>query len=94
MVNISLFNKHPVLARFREAYFLCRTKEMMSVFESFNYAKDLMFRSDLNSYIIAAVKSKKQLEDYIYCMEHNKLNEYSHFKIVFNVNPLAVKGSF
>ena len=90
IVNISLFNKHPVLARFRETYYLCRTKEMMSIFDSFNYAKSLMFRSDLNSYIIAAVKSKKQLEDYIYCLDNDKLHEYKHFKIIFNVNPIAI----
>ena len=91
MIHISLFNKHPVLSRFKEAYYLCRTKEMMSVFDSFNYAKSIMFRSEISSYIIAACKSKRQLEDYIYCLENNKLDEYKHFKIIFNVNPLAVK---
>ena len=94
IMNISLFNKHPILSRFKEAYYLCRTKEMMSVFDSFNYAKGIMFRSDLNSYIIAASKSKKQLEDYIHCLENNKLNEFSHFKIIFNVNPLAIRHSY
>ena len=90
MMNISLFNKHPILSRFKETYYLCRTKEMMSIFDSFSYAKGIMFRSDINSYIIAATKSKKQLEDYIYCLDNNKLSEYSHFKIIFNINPLAV----
>ena len=90
IIHMSLFNKHPVLSRFKEAYYLCRTKEMMSIFDSFNYAKSIMFKTNLNSYIIAAVKSKKQLEDYIYCLDNDKLNEYNHFKIVFNVNPLAV----
>ena len=90
MISISMFNRHPILARFKEAYYLCRTKEMMSIFESFSYAKSMMFRTDLNPYIIAAVKSKKQLEDYIRCLEENKLEEYSYFKIVFDVNPLAV----
>ena len=90
MVNISLFNKHPVLSRFKEAYYLCRTKEMMSIFESFTYAKELMFRSDINPYIVAAVKSKRQLEEYIKCMEENRLDNYSCFKIIYEVNPLAI----
>lgn len=90
MISISMFSKHPILARFKEAYYLCRTKEMMTILESFNYAKNLMFKSEINPYIIAAVKSKKQLEDYIECLEENKLEEYPHFKIIFEVNPFAV----
>ena len=90
MMNISMLNKHPILSRFKEAYYLCRNKEMMSIFDSFNFAKSIMFRSDINPYIVAAVKSKKQLEDYIKCLEENKLDEYRHFKIVFEVNPLSV----
>ena len=91
MMNIALFNNHPILARFREAYYLCRNKEMQSIFESFVYAKNLMFRSDISPYIIAAVKSKKQLEEYIECLENNKLDEYKYFKIIFKVNPLSVR---
>ena len=90
MMNISMFNKHPILSRFREAYYLCRNKEMMSIFDSFNFAKGIMFRAEINPYIIAAVKSKKQLEDYIKCLEENRLDEYTHFKIIFEVNPLKV----
>ncbi len=90
IVHISLYNKHPILSRFREAYYLCRIKEMQSVFDSFMFAKSIMFRSDINPYIIAAVKTKKQLEDYIECLEQNRLDDYKYFKIVFAVNPLAV----
>lgn len=90
MVHISIFNRHPILSRFKEAYYLCRTKEMMTILDSFNYAKKIMFNSNLNPYIIAAVKSKKQLEDYITCLEENRLEDFHHFKIVYEVTPLAV----
>lgn len=90
IVHIATYNKHPILSRFREAYYLCRNKEMMTIVDSFIFAKNIMFRSDINPYIIAAVKSKKQLEDYIDCLEKNTLDSYSHFKIVFEVNPLAI----
>lgn len=90
IVHMSLFNRHPILSRFREAYYLCRSKEMQSVFDSFIFAKTIMLRSDINPYIIAAVKSKKQLEDYIDCIEKNELDDFKYFKIVFEVNPLAV----
>ncbi len=63
---------------------------MMTITESLNYAKGIMFRKDINPYIVAAVKSKKQLEDYIECVEKNDIESYSHFKIVYSINPLAV----
>lgn len=88
MIHISLFNKHPILARFKEAYYLCRTKEMMSILDSFNFAKNIMFRSDINAYIIAAVKNKKQLEEYIKCVDENKLDDFKYFKIKYEINPL------
>ena len=90
VIHISMFNKHPILSRFKEAYYLCRTKEMMTVFDSFNYAKSIMFKSNLNAYIIAASKSKRQLEDYIDCLDKNTLDKFKYFKIIFAVNPLSV----
>ena len=91
IASISIFNKHPILSKFKEAYYLCRTKEMMTIFDSFNYAKSIMFRSDINAYIIAAVKSKRQLDEYINCLENNKLDTYKYFKIVYKVNPMKTK---
>ena len=86
--DISIYNKHPVLARFREAYSLSRNREMKSVIDSLKFAMDMMFRSELNPTIIAAVKSQKQLENYIECLETNKLENFKYFKIIFEVNPI------
>lgn len=87
ITHISVYKRHPVFSRFKETYYLCRTKEMMNIFDSFNYAKSIMFRADINPYIIAAVKNLKQLEDYIVCMENNRLEEYRYFKIIYDVKP-------
>ena len=88
VADISIYNKHPVLARFREAYSLSRNKEMKSTIDSLKFAMDMMFRSDINPTIIAAVKSQKQLESYIECLENNKLENFKYFNIVFEVNPI------
>lgn len=88
IADISIYNKHPVLARFREAYSLSRNKEMKSAIDSLKFAMDMMFRSDLNPTIIAAVKSQKQLEEYVKCLENNKLDDFKYFKIIFEVNPI------
>lgn len=86
--SYDMYNKHPVLARFREAYYLCRTKEMKSIIDSFTFAKNIMFRSEINPTIIAAVKSQNQLDDYIKCLENNTLDEFTHFDIIFEINPI------
>lgn len=88
IADISIYNKHPVLARFREAYSLSRNKEMKSTIDSLKYAMDYMFRSEINPTIIAAVKSQKQFDTYIKCLEENKIESFPYFKIIFEVNPL------
>lgn len=88
ITDISIYNKHPILARFREAYSLSRNKEMKSAIDSLKFAMDMMFRSDINPTIIAAVKSQKQLEAYIECLETNQLEKFKYFTIRFEVNPI------
>ena len=88
VIDISMYNKHPILARFREAYALSRNKEMKSAIDSLKFAMDMMFRSNVNPTIIAAVKSQKQLEDYIECLESNQLEKFKYFTIKFEVNPI------
>ena len=88
IADISIYNKHPVLARFREAYSLSRNKEMKSAIDSLKFAMDIMFRRDINPAIIAAVKSQKQLDKYIECLDNGKLENFKYFNIIFEVNPI------
>jgi len=61
---------------------------MKSAIDSLKFAMEIMFKSNINPTIIAAVKSQQQLEDYIECLEKNKLEDFKHFEIIFEVNPL------
>lgn len=79
--------KNQVTSRFRETYCLMRDIEMKSIIESFKMAFEVMFNSKLNPAIICACKSEAQLKQYIYCAEHNNLDAFNGFKIVFEVNP-------
>ena len=79
--------KHPVVARFREAYSLIRDRESKKVIDAFKYSVGLMLRHDLNPAIIAACKTQDQLEDYLSCVDKNKLEDFTHFKIEFNFLP-------
>ena len=80
--------KHPVVARFREAYSLIRDRESKSVLDAIKFSVDLMFRYNLNPAIIAACKTQEQLENYLSCLDRNKLDEFSDFEIIFELTPL------
>lgn len=84
--------KHPVVARFREAYTLIRDRESKSVLDAIKFSVDLMFRYNLNPAIIAACKTQEQLENYLSCLDGNKLDEFSDFEIIFELNPLNVSN--
>ena len=89
ILPLDYYMKHPVLARFRELYALIKDREGKSIIDAFRYAINAMFNYSLNPVIVAACKTQQQLEDYMVCLEKNKLDEFTHFKIKFEVNPLA-----
>lgn len=88
ITSIEHFNQSPILSRFRETYTLIRDRESKSILEAFELAIKIMFASNLNPAIIAACKTQKQLENYLHCLEHNKLNDFKDFFILYRINPL------
>lgn len=87
ILPLSYYMTHPVIARFREAYSLCRDREAKTIFESLKYGMDLMFNRRLNPAIIAACKTQAQLSNYINCLEKNDLKHFTDFEIRFEVSP-------
>lgn len=86
IITINKF-KHEKSSRFREMYGLMRDVEKKSIMESFKKAVGIMFNSQIHPAIIAACKSEQQIKKYIYCVEHNKIDEFTEFKINFEVSP-------
>lgn len=87
ILPLNYYMSHPVIARFREAYSLCRDREAKTIFESLKYGMDLMFNRRLNPAIIAACKTQAQLSNYINCLEKNDLKHFTDFEIRFEVSP-------
>lgn len=90
VLPLNYYINHPSLARFREAYSLCRDREGKPVMESITYAKSLMFNKKLNPTIIAACKTQEQLSNYLNCLENNTLTSFNDFEIRYELNPSSI----
>mgnify|MGYP007101884976 CR=1 FL=1 len=86
---LDYYIRHPIIARFREAYSLIRDREAKSIIDAFKYAMNIMAKHELNPVIIAACKTQSQLEDYLECLSKNKLGDFKSFEIKFEIAPLA-----
>lgn len=86
ILPLAAFSKHPSIARFRESYSLVRNRETKSLLDSLKYSFDLMFNYNLNPAIIAACKSKKELDSYLEALNKNDLDSFTFFKIKYELN--------
>lgn len=87
ILPLDYYLKSPSIARFRETYSLIRDREGKSFIDSLKYATNIMFYSNLNPTIIAACKTQEQLENYISCLEKNKVDDFKDFNIKFEISP-------
>ena len=87
ILPLDYYLKSTSIARFRETYSLIRDREGKSFIDSLKYATNIMFYSKLNPTIIAACKTQEQLENYISCLEKNKVDDFKDFNIKFEISP-------
>lgn len=87
ILPLHYFMNNPSLARFRETYSLYRDREASSPFEAIQKALSLTFKSELNPAIIAACKTKKQLNNYLLCLDDNNVSEFQDFEILYDIKP-------
>lgn len=91
ILPLESFSKHPSIARFRESYSLVRQREMKPLIDSLKYSFDLMFNYNLNPAVIAACKSKKELDYYLEALKKNDLDSFKFFKIKYELHPTKHK---
>ncbi len=87
ILPLNYFMNNPSVARFRETYSLYRDREVTSSLTAFQKAFSLTFKQNLNPAIIAACKTKKQLDNYLLCLAENKTEEFTDFEILYDMNP-------
>lgn len=90
ILPLNYFMNNPSMARFRETYSLYRDREATSIVEALKKALSLAFKSELNPAVIAACKTKKQLNNFILCLDENKLNDFTDFEIIYDVKPQKI----
>lgn len=79
--------KNSAFSRFKEAYNLMRFKEQGSFSEAIDLALEVTFKNTLNPAVISACKDLDELDNYLDCLEENKLNDFKAFKIEYEGFP-------
>lgn len=83
ILPVTTFSNHPYKSRFIETYNLMRNREEKNIIISFIYAIILFGMKKLNPAIIAACKTKLELERYIDCLKDNNLENFKIFNTVY-----------
>lgn len=87
ILPLNYFMNNPSVARFRETYSLYRDREALPSILALKKALSITFKQELNPAIIAACKTKKQLDNYLLCLNENKLDDFVDFEILYDMNP-------
>ncbi len=80
-VNLKDFENSSI-TRYKEAFKLAKEKSDYTFSQAVNFAKKLLVENEVTALIIASCKNVKELEEYIECLNNNKLKEFHHFKII------------
>ncbi len=70
------------ITRYKEAFKLAKDKSNYTFSQAVNFAKKLLVENEVTSLIIASCKNVEELEQYIECLNNNKLKDFHSFKII------------
>ncbi len=82
------FKNQSTKTRFSETFNLLKNGNDYNFIKSVSYAFKVANKRNLNPVIISACKSKKDLENYISCLDTNNLKDFKSFDIIYEINPL------
>lgn len=88
ILNLNNFREHPSKARFTETYNLIKNRSGKPISKALTYALKLSNMKNLDPAIIAACKNDYELDCFLDCLNHNKLDSFSFFKIFYDANPI------
>lgn len=91
VLDLSNFRRNPSKSRFDETYNLVKNRSGKSVIKAFSRATKLSHKTDLDPVVIAACKTDYELDCYLDCMQHNKLETFTFFKILYEALPITKK---
>lgn len=91
ILPINYFTNFTPATRFREAFALYRDREGKTTIESFAFALKVMKNGKLQPAVVAACKNEKVYNDYITHLQKNDLQNFTHFKIEYQVTPAYKK---
>ena len=86
------YYKNSSLARFKEAFKLVKERDHGSLKHAIDLGLELLFNYSLHPAIITACKNVDELDVYLSCLEYDELEDFSAFKIIFDVAPRVMKG--
>jgi hypothetical protein len=85
------YYKNSAVARFKEAYKLVRERSHGSFKHAIDLGIELFFNEHLHPAIISACKTVDELDIYLSCLEFDELEDFSFFKIIFDIMPKISK---
>lgn len=80
--------KNMSISRFREAFYLVKTKEKKSTKAALDLGLELLFNHNLHPAIIAACRNLDELDIYLDYLKNNQTDKFDCFKIIFDISPL------
>lgn len=84
MIPLDSLHKNPAQARFTETYYLIRRREGRNFLVALIYAIMFITRSQIDPAVIAACKTRRELVEYMKCLKENKLENFKHFKVIYD----------
>ena len=81
--SLDEINKNISSSRFKESFSLAKQKSNLSLVKATSFAYEISSHDKLNPIIIKACKNVDELNDYINCLENDNLNNFKHFKILY-----------